>query len=201
MAPPNNPAVAKISLVGNRDTREWVNTYHVYKTAGSMDGGDLHNLCIAFFNWYNTFVKPQLLPSIVLDIIEARKLDPSNPLAEDFTTGLPLVGSNAETTTNEAANVTLATSWRTGLAGRKYRGRNYFPAIREDAVTPDDRINTAMVTALTGIAAQYLLAIAGAGSFEPVVFHKFDNSVTAITQFVIDAILDSQRRRLPGRGR
>lgn len=200
MAPPNNPAVAKLTLVGNRDTREWVNTFHVHKTSGSMNGTDLHLLCLAFKAWWDASYKVCFPPAISLDVIQARKLDPSNPLSEDFTTGLPDIGTNANTAM-EAANVTETMSWRTGLAGRKYRGRDYVPAIAEAYASQDDRATSPFVALLTTAATQYLASVLGVSGMEPVVFHAFDNSVTPIVSFVIEAILDSQRRRLPARGR
>lgn len=200
MAPPNNPAVAKLTLLGNRDTREWVNTLHVAKTSGSMTGTDLHIICLAIKAWWDAAYKVVFPAGIVLDVIEARKLDPSDPLAEDFTTGLPSAGTNANTLL-EAGNVTETISWRTGFAGRKYRGRIYIPGVAQAFANQDDRATSPLVALLTTAATQLILGVATAGPYELAVFHKFDNTYTAITQFVIEAILDSMRRRLPGRGR
>lgn len=196
---PNFPAGAKVSFVGNRDTREWVNVFHVHKTNGPIAPADLVTLAgiyRAFWDNYRAAV-----PTIcALDVIELRGLDPLHPYALDYTNNLPSSGLRSGVAT-APANVTLALSWRTGLAGRKHRGRNYIPGVVENDLTSDDRINSPFATLLSSIAAQYLAAIPGGGPYEPIIYHILNDTFDAVTSFVIDSILDSQRRRLPGRGR
>jgi hypothetical protein len=178
-----------------------VNTFHVYKPDGALVLADLGEIGAAFYDWWHNRYRTQFGPSIVLDVIEVRKLDPGDPLALDYTTGLPEGGTRTSgDAAEEPANVSLTMSWRTGLAGRKYRGRNYIPGIGTTDVTTLDTINSTAATRIASIAAQLLAGILTAG-FQFVVFHVADNTVTEITDFVIEAILDSQRRRLPGRGR
>jgi len=197
---PNNPLVAKVSMVGNRDTRQWVNTFHVAKTNGvPWNAGDLLTIATAFKAQWDGFWKPICGTIVDLDVIQVRKLDPSDPLALDYTTGLPSAGTLG--TALEAANVTLALSWRTGLAGRKFRGRFYFPSIADNQTTQDDRALSALVAAFNALLDNLWNAPVAAGPYELVVFHLVDSTFTAITSWVVDAILDSQRRRLPGRGR
>lgn len=202
MAPPNNPAVAKVAFVGNRDTRQWVNVFHAHKTTGEITLQDMGALASAMFDWWNTQYRQEFGPSVVLDVIQVRKLDPLNPLALDYTTGLPLGGARTggEVTMNPG-NVSLTLSWRTGLAGRKFRGRTFIPGLPLVDTTTIDTINSGTVARLSAIAASFMTHVLNSG-LEPVVFHQVSNvAPTLITNFVIDAILDSMRSRLPGRGR
>lgn len=200
MAPPNNPNVAKIALVGHRDTREWVNTFHVHKIGGgAITLADLLVLAPAYLAAWVAAYRTMVNGTIVLDIIELRKLDPSDPIALDYTTGLPSGGALGGT--NEAANVSISASWRTGLAGRAFRGRFFVAAINEAITTVLDTLTSAGVTQVTTLMDYLYNAPSVAGPFEPVIFHRATNLYTVITSYVIDAVLDSMRRRLPGRGR
>ena len=197
MAPPNNPAVARVAVIGNRDTREWVNTFHVAKPSGSLVAADLTEIA----NQMETFVNNYRAawPTVILaDLIQVRKLDPSDPLAVDHPLVPPLAGLIPATAA--PGNVTLALSERTGLAGRKFRGRFYTPGIADEDIVFDDRITSTLVSLLNSILAQYITQWTST-VFLPVIFHKFSNTYTPVISGVIEAILDSQRRRLPGRGR
>jgi hypothetical protein len=198
MAPPNAPSIAKVSVVGHRDQREWVNTFHVHKLAGAWTPADMSAVANIMVAWVNNYRAVWPI-NIFADVIEVRVLDPVHPFALDHSINPPLQGTEQGAT--EPGNVTSTISWRTGLAGRKHRGRDYVPGYATPDVTVDDRLGTAMVNLLATVAQLYITDITGLGGFEPVVFHKADNTWTPIISFVIDAILDSQRRRLPGRGR
>lgn len=197
MAPPNNPSVARVAFVGNRDTRQWVNTFHVAKPSGSLLAADLGAIASQMRDFWDNY-RAALAQSVLLDVIQVRKLDPNNPLALDYTTGLPTGGLRAGQPA--PANVSLALSERTGLAGRKYRGRFYAPGLSVSDLTSDDRIASPLVSLMSSILAQYIAQWAST-AFVPVIFHRFDNTYTQVLTYVLESILDSQRRRLPARGR
>lgn len=202
MAPPNNPNVAKVTLVGHRDTREWVNTFHADKGAPIVEA-DLEPIAQAFYNWWHDTYRTRFANTIILDQIQVRVLDPSDPLALDYTTGLPEGGTYSPGLggeTPEPANVTLALSTRTGLAGRKFRGRFYVPAIAAADKTTDDRVTSPTVTAFSACIQALISAVLTSG-LQLAIFHRADNTVTHVITGVVDAIIDSQRRRLPARGR
>lgn len=196
---PNNPQVAKISLVGHRDTRAWVNTFHAAKPSGPLARIDLLNLAGAYLTAWNTAYRPNMCNPIILDQIQVRKLDPLDPQAVDSTTGLPSAGTAPGS--EEPANVTLTLSWRTGLAGRKYRGRNYVAGIPTARVSATDTVDGLFVSQMSTLADNLYNAPINAGGMVPAIFHLGPDTWTAIASYVIEAILDSQRRRLPGRGR
>lgn len=112
-------------------------------------------------------------------------------------------------------NVTIAISFRTAQRGRSFRGRNYHPALWETGViknTVQDTIVAAIQDAYTALIGN--TDVLGAG-YTWVVVSRFSGVdadgdpiprvagiATAITSvLIVDPIIDSQRRRLPGRGR
>lgn len=113
-------------------------------------------------------------------------------------------------------NVALCMSLRTASRGRSFRGRNFIPGIPRDLIT-ESSVNTGSVTAYTDFYAAYMDVGADLG-FEMVVVSRYSGytvvdgkkvptpRVTGITTpvtaaYVVDRTVDSQRRRLPGRGR
>jgi hypothetical protein len=201
--PPNLPTVAKITYVGNRDQRLWTNTIHIAKTGGgNIVEGDMEPLAHAAIVWWHNFYRTVVPTFCILDQVQVRKLDPTNPLAVDTQEGLPEGGA---ITANQPlpGNVSLALSERTLLAGRKYRGRIFVPGIGNQSVTVDDRAVSNLTNAAISAMFNMFATFAAAGPFVPTVFHwtQVHDFDTPITHFVVDAILDSMRRRLPGRGR
>lgn len=197
MPVPNNPLVCKVALVFRLDTRHFVNTLH-FSSAIGWDLTSMGNLAAMVKQWWLDSYQDDVSNQVSLEQIQVRLLDPTNPLAVDYTTGLPDSGSNANV--HEPANVTVTLSWRTGLAGRKYRGRIYIVGLCENNTNDDDTIGSSTVSWLANVGGD-LLAKAAAAAIQLIVFHKADNTFTKVLSFVVENILDSQRRRLPGRGR
>jgi hypothetical protein len=104
-------------------------------------------------------------------------------------------------------NVALCVSFRTEARGRSFRGRNYVPAVPESDVA-GNTISSGFIDPI--VAAYSELLVPGdvvTGTWG--VVSRFANGVerttgilTSITAvLVVDNTVDSQRRRLPGRGR
>lgn len=197
MPPPNNPNVAKVALVFEHDTRTFVNTYHVSKgTAWTLP--ELQQLAAAFVDWWNLSGKQPISGVTKLRQVQCRRLDPNLPLSHDEDVTPPISG--AEAGAPLPGNVTVTQSWRTGLAGRKYRGRTYAPGLTEPLVTDDDRVVSAAIVELAAAALQLILDMQ-ANSWALTIFHKLDNTFTNVTSAIVENIVDSMRRRLPARGR
>jgi len=110
--------------------------------------------------------------------------------------------SNVGTKSGDAtpANVAAVVSWRTGLAGRRARGRTYFPGWT-DGDFNGSTLTSANVSAL-GTLAQSMITYAGpiGTAVDFSVLSLVDDVLRPINGYAIDAVADSQRRRLPGRG-
>jgi len=98
------------------------------------------------------------------------------------------------------ANCALCVSKRTGFSGRRNHGRLYFPGMGDINATGSTA--TPAYSTVVGNFASILLGLGG----PPSLFGKWaipsvrDLAMKTITSVVIDQIVDSQRRRLPGRG-
>jgi hypothetical protein len=197
MAPPFNVDVVRVTIFGTRDTRQVLNTFHVANPAG-WTLATMAALAVDTQSWINSAYKTLVSTPITWYLISVRLYNPSNPLAYDLSISPPIAASQAGPA--EAGNVTATLSLRTGLAGRKYRGRMYVAAISENHVAQNDLLTSAYV-ALAGTVTQAFLTAMNAGSRVAAIFHKATNTYTAVNGYAIENIVDSQRRRLPGRGR
>lgn len=202
--PPDNPQVCLVRLIFKRDTREMLNTFHVSK-ASAWTSGQMTILANDILSWYTTFYRGVIPNDITLVQIQVRKQDPLDPQAVDLAVTSGGTGTRGGPT--EAGNVSVTMSERTGLAGRAYRGRMYVPGIIEGDVTADDRIGSSLIAGLTAAISNLITDLVSAG-FALTVFHRpgltphiRDNTFNNVLFYVIENIIDSQRRRLPNRGR
>lgn len=201
--PPDNPEVCKVSLIMTQDTRTFVNTFHVDKvTEWSLP--EMITLAGEVRDWWVNFYRAACPIDVSLLQVQVRKYDPLAPLAFDLNVSPPSPGLRGGGPTPRNASVT--TSWRTGLAGRRFRGRIYLPGVQEGDAGPDDRISSVLVNLMVAAAAELIVGALTQGVLT--VFHMpkdpptpYDNTGTDVLTAVVENIIDSQRRRLPGRGR
>lgn len=195
MAPPNNPMVAKLAMVYSRGNEEAVNTFHLTNEPPTvLTIADLQNMANAIYAWWTGFVKPITQPEWTLSVIEARKLDPGNPLAYDRLvneTGTASAGAP------EPASLTFAMGERTGLAGRKYRGRIFPPAPSSFQMADPDRFTSLYISSWISAAANLLSSLFTA-NFRVVIFHRLTNLFTTVLTSVIRNVVDSQKDRILG---
>jgi hypothetical protein len=198
MAPPNNFRIARASFIMQRDTRQIVNTVHFYRSAG-WTIADLVTLGAALQTWWDTYYKVMVPNVYTLVNIHMQVYDPTgSPYVVDRPVSPPIAGTRPGTA--EPGNASLSLSLRAGLAGRAYRGRIYLAGLSENDVF----VNDTVVSTLSTLAATAVTALIGSAlppGTAAVIFHRNDNLFSSIIAGVIENIVDSQRRRLPGRGR
>lgn len=200
---PNNPLVAKVILNYASDTRQFQNVFHVSaNTPWTLP--QLQQLATDFKNWWDLQLSTRSTNDVSLTLVQTRKLDPTDPIGFDFPVIPPIPGDLAAQSV--PSNSTLTLSWRTGLAGRRFRGRTYVPAVSANDVSTVDTASSVLVNSLLVAGTQLITSVLVHGALT--VFHapgavpsSFDNTFTDVTTAVVENILDSQRRRLPGRGR
>jgi hypothetical protein len=156
-----------------------------------------------------TYVFEEMLPlmseDIFLNSVEARKQD-----APESLYAISRVHSNEPggvPTPSMPNNVTVSVSFRTALTGRSRRGRNYWLAIPTTQVA-DNLVNGSYLEGVLGAYEGMIGLGAVSAGWQWVVASKYANgaqreqglttNVTGVT--IVDNIVDSQRRRLPGRG-
>lgn len=170
---------------------------------------------ITFLGDLSTLIQTDLLPALAssIQLIEliGRLLDTASSIGFSLPVTPPVSGG----VSGNAApnNVTYTISFKTGLTGRSFRGRNYVPGLAAGSFTE----NTIASGTRTAILAFYsaLMAMASENGSPWVVVSRYSGvdsdgkpiprvagvttNVASVTTF--DNTADSQRRRLPGRGR
>lgn len=167
--------------------------------------GALEDAAAGLFGLWAEHLMPNLSGDLtLLSAVCAGLASESSPIGV-FVPSSPVLGS--VTAASLPNNVAYCISKYTGLRGRSFRGRMFIPGIPENARTTASHVDPAFrVSIATGCAS--LLGGMISGGFPPVVVSRFTAGAaratgiaTPITQLApVDDVLDSQRRRLPGRG-
>lgn len=155
-------------------------------------------------DWYTTGPRSIMTSQLVLREVYAADLSSEN--GEVYTHAVANDPGGPETVPPLPNNVALCVSFRTGLRGRSYRGRNYVCGWTENVV--NGNAVTAAAAATVQTAYNQLLNLGGSGQLQWVVVSRYADgqprvtgvATPVLTAVIVDLIVDSQRRRLPGRG-
>lgn len=181
------------------------NTLYFYKATG-LDTTAMTALGNQLLLWWTTEYSVPLSVSLTLREIYLSDLSSQNgpTVTIPAPAPAPTGGVGADALPN---NVAACISFRTAHRGRSYRGRNYVPALPDTQVVLNEMnpgLQADLVDAYNG-----LFARATTAGVTWVVVSRYENKAPRaagnpepITSVVlVDPIVDSQRRRLPGRGR
>lgn len=169
--------------------------------------------------WYVQTADPPLLAdlSTIASIFQIGYAAFTGPLSQDLTTREVFVryvgsASGPEFTLTIAppqpggavedsmpSNVALCLSLRTALAGRRFRGRKYFSGIPVSKVVGDVIDSTLVSNMLTDINTM-IADLATNGTPLSIVSYVGLTITPVVTCTAVDTLVDSQRRRLIGRG-
>lgn len=198
------PNVLMAELIYNWDGQVCENVLHYTSSILPFGAGDPLLLANNLVALWNTNIKVNASSNLSLTGVTVTDLTTATGSVVQATTGLPVVGTNVSG--GQPNNVTCVITKRTAKRGRSYRGRLYQAGLCLNQVTANlvhSATLTAMLTAwgtfrtftvsgvtfsMVVISRQHGGVITNPGTFEPV------------TGFTSDGVLDSQRRRLPGRG-
>jgi hypothetical protein len=202
--PVPNCASVELIYLANGQTLE--NIIHVHK-GSPYSGADLITLRTAVNSWDAATWATQRSAFCTLQRIRTKALDSLGSPMEDFSLPTPRGGAvGAGTLPN---NVTWCIKLNTGLTGRCFRGRLYFPGITLGHLNTGNfnEIAAASGTSIVNALNTLITNLATAGSTVGVVSYMVGGAwrstgvFTAATGWSsIDLHLDSQRRRLTGRG-
>jgi len=166
--------------------------------------GTLADQCEFLHDWVVAELFPSMSSDITLREVFGTSMESATAPTGSFVPATPPAGDVP--TGSEAGNVALGVTFRTGQRGRSFRGRNYIPGIPTSSRT-GNQIAAAFATNMVN-AYQMLADSFGAmlGTF--VVVSRYSGGaprVTGVTTPVLvvathDLNIDSQRRRLTGRG-
>lgn len=161
-------------------------------------------LAVAMGNWWQEAIAPLVSVDLTLNEIYTTDLTTQTGPTDTLAYTTPIPGEIAfESLPN---NVSLAVSFRTAARGRSARGRNYMAGLTDDQVlhnTVEADVATSFANAYNNIPTR----LEGLG-YTWVVFSRFSGGLPRVaglvrpvtTAIVVDRTVDSQRRRLPGRG-
>ena len=180
------------------------NVFHVYKLSG-WTADDLDTYCATFEAWWSAYGKARVHSGVSLGLIVAKDLSSQTAPAIEYASGLPISGTYPNGT-DLPLNVTVAVSFGTNLRGRSYRGRIYQVGMTSDMIV-DNQITVTFKNSLLTAYNDLVARISQTGG-DLVVVSRFHNKAprsvgvtTPITRVSVDVNLDSQRRRLTGRGK
>lgn len=196
----NTVSVAMIFTQANQRIQ---NVYNVlYDSAPDL--ATMNTLAEDFISWWTTYLQPVVTSNASLVAVDLTLLTTDEGLAITYGTGLPQAGGN---TTGQTApnNVTVAVKWSTILRGRSNRGRTFHIGLQ--SLQYDQSTLTVAAHGVLVAAYMALLTTINVTGRNLCVVSKYTGGAarpaavrTPITTVSIDLALDSQRRRLPGRG-
>jgi hypothetical protein len=198
------PNCVKAELRLSWDNQEVENVFH-FITPAQPTAGDLAAVAEGVEDWWMTNIRPQVPSTVVYREVYAT--DQTSATGGAFTASGASNSPGTDTGVSVPNNVTIAITLRTGQRGRSYRGRAFHVGLQESQVT-NNAVASSTVTVLQTAYSQ-LMQSANFGGCILGVASRFQNNAprlvgvcTEVTSVVVaDNIVDSQRRRLPGRGR
>jgi len=187
---------AKVTVKGELFGQLVENVWFV-GTPGLPSAGDLSTICGIFQTGYVGILAP-LSEDLSYGEFTARYLgDVAGP---EFTLASIPAEAGGTAQPSSPGSVALCVSLRTSLAGRRFRGRKYFSGIPENAVAAnvvDPAVGSTIVSAINDL----ITALAGNDSPLAIVSYAGLTVTGVTTALLVDNFVDSQRRRLTGRGR
>lgn len=204
------PAVntARVTMTYSQFGQRMENVFYV-QSPGAWTEASLISLVDVFEDWNSTSVIALQSLTVTLIAISARDLTvQEGPTSER---GVTVDNQGVIASAAMPGNVTLAIKFNTGLAGRSRRGRKFVIGLTDAAcdgnqVLPGTRDNwlaayDALLTAISAAGFELVVASFYKGTDvdgDPV--PRVTALLTPVTGFTADENLDSQRRRLTGRG-
>lgn len=199
------PDCVQCQIEGRVDAQTVINDLYFRSTIGPRSAVDVTALATALAGWMDATYAP-LLNSVYTGVrVRARGL--TNP--DGFVSEVSLAGTVGGVVGGAAPNnVSMAVSFRTGLGGRSQRGRNYVP-IMSKVDLDGNNISGTFAADVVDAYSDLLFPgpvlpggwiwvvvsrITGGEPRAEGIFHE------VMSVLVVDLIVDSMRRRLPGRG-
>lgn len=158
---------------------------------------DLDNIANRVAASYPAIIAP-MTTALTINEITVRYLgDIAGP---EFTLvpATPITGNSANP--GLPGNVALCVSLRTALAGRRFRGRKYFSGLVESSVV-GNLVDSGVVAEIVTACQEFIDAMIAEEYPLTIVSYAGLTNVNVVSAVCVDNYVDSQRRRLTGRGR
>lgn len=155
-------------------------------------------------SWWDIQIQPDTPTNLTFRSIKFTDLTSQIGPTITYAAGLPLVGIDASASLPN--NCALVITKRTVLRGRSYRGRIYHPGLCEGDVIAN-AVTPAFVVSMVARYEMIRVLVTASTTWRMAVVSRFTNGnprvaadVNPVSSFDSDGSIDSQRRRLPGRG-
>jgi len=191
------PNGRKIELNGSQHDIPVVNVFYVTDTASATEAR-LTDIAEAVIDWFNahasTFSNTYVLNNVT--VTDVNVADSIQVIVSPSTGGL-----GTATGAPAAANAACCISLRTARIGRSYRGRMYIGAMANSFLSDEHTLSPTTVTGMADLANDLIDALAAIDTVLVVVSRftagvlRLVAVVTEIISIVVDAKVDSQRRR------
>lgn len=198
---PPVPGVAKCELIYSWDGQIVENVWYV---GGADDNiATLGEICNEMMTAWIDTTMPLVSEYVTLLRAETKYLGVVN--GNEVIIPAPANSNGEETSPALPNNVTVAVKLHTGLGGRGRRGRKYHIGLCENQVEFSHLV-PAFLAQLEASYASWIGAMLATEHVIVVVSYYVNHLirpnplVTPVTTATIDPVIDSQRRRLPGRG-
>jgi len=186
------------------DGQQIMNRFHAHVDSGPTEA-QCAFLASEVAAWWIANVKALVPATLSLREVFCKGLELENDVQATFSSGLPSAGtSGADSCPN---NVALCCSLRTGLTGRSAHGRWYWAGLCESQVTGSTIASGTVASIVATLDALRNVLLAAGLNWMVVSFnHNGGPRAGGPVYFevndilAIDGIVDSQRKRLPGRG-
>jgi len=140
-----------------------------------------------------------------LKITDMHAVDaPTITSVDGTSSSLPLVGSTSASSL--PTNAALVVTHHTQNRGRSFRGRTYMPGLTPDDLANGTSVTSGVVTSVLGFVNAIVNGATTAGWTHVVASKRHNKAdrlsavLTPVTSYSCNADIDSQRRRLKGRG-
>jgi len=198
------PNIIEVQLRYTLQGERAMNRFHVHVGTGPTEA-QCALTALEVAGWWDTNVKSLVSTEMSLREVFCKGLAHENDVQATFSAGLPSAGTHAIDPLPN--NVALCVSLRTGLTGRSARGRWYWCGLTNDQADGSHivtGVGTSIVAAIDalkdtieGLGLQWMIVSfqnAGVPRVGGPVYFQVNDAL------IVDDTLDSQRRRLPGRG-
>lgn len=194
----------RLAVYFGQDGQNMANIYH-YIVDETPDATTALDLAETFKETWDANVRSLVANTVTLNRIVATIMENENDPSVEYTTGLPMAGGNSEPALPN--NVSVAVRWNTNFRGRSFKGRTYHIGLTETQVT-GNTISAGIISNLLTAYGELMTlpvdvgpAVLGVASRVSHGLPRTTGVITPVTSVFINSIVDSQRRRLPGRGR
>jgi len=199
------PATIKCSFFYTYQGQQTMNRIHVSHPASFPSEADCQAVANTAAAWWTGNVQSIVTNTLALRQIQATSIaEPNGPQAT-FSAGLP--ASGASTSPPLPNNVAFCVSLRSGLAGRSARGRWYWQGLTEEQVA-GNIVAGGVVLSIVAAMDNLISTLSGGGAQTVIVSYNANGvprpggpvKFIITDALAVDDVIDSQRRRLPGRG-